>query len=344
MKFCLLRQYCLVILLGAYLSPGWAGPKTDVIYLNNGDRVTGEIKSMFRGKLEVSTDHMGTVLIDWSDIREVVSKSSQAVELANGVRFLGPLDKAAEADAVIINTEQGKVDVENQDIIAMYPVEAGFWDRLDISAKLGFTWDKSSNVGKANLGIDTVYRDVKFITRASFNTEITTQQNRDNSTRAVLNATHMRFLPNKKFRGFFGSMEQNDELGLDLRALVGGGYGWIPIRSQRSLFTLMAGLDVNYEIPSSGDAVTSVELVGSLSYDYFFYSHPERHFRVDLSVFPNLTESGRWRANLSSTFKVELFRDLYWDLSMYASYDNKPLAADAATSDYGVTSSLGYKF
>ena len=42
-----------------------ATPKTDVVYMNNGVRVTGEIKSLLRGRLEFKTDHMGTLLIDW---------------------------------------------------------------------------------------------------------------------------------------------------------------------------------------------------------------------------------------------------------------------------------------
>ena len=339
-----IRKLCLILLFLAISAPAFSAPKTDVIYLKNGDRVTGEIKQLFRGKLELKTDHMGTVLIDWVDIQEVVSETSQSVELANGTRFLGPLEKPKNEDMVRIKTAEGGVGVNSLDIIGMYPVEAGFWDRLDTSAKLGFSWDKSSKVGKINLGIESSLRDPRFITRATFDTEITTQENEDTSKRAVLNVNHMRFLPNKRFRSLFGSAEQNDELGLDLRVLAGAGYGWIPIRSQRSLFSMMLGLDVNYEVPTSGSAETNLELVGTLMYDYFLYAHPERHFRVDFSIYPSLTQSGRYRMSLTSTFKLEFFKDLYWDLSTYASYDNKPLAANASTSDYGVTTSFGYKF
>ena len=342
----LLQSFCLCLMLAfsAFSSCAIAAPKTDIIHMKNGDRVTGEIKRLLRGKLELKTDHMGTILIEWSDIQEVVSTTSQAVELANGTRFFGPLEKPKNEDMVRIETDEGAVGVNSLDIIAMYPVEAGFWDRLDISAKLGFSWDKSSKVGKINLGLEAILRDPRFISRATFDTEITTQENEDTTKRAVLTGNHMRFLPDKRFRSFFGSAEQNDELGLDLRVLAGAGYGWIPVRSQRTLLSMLLGLDVNYEIPTTGDGETNVELVGTLMYDYFLYAHPERHFRVDFSIYPSITQSGRYRMSLNTTFKVELFRDLYWDLSAYFSYDNKPLAVNAATSDYGVTTSFGYKF
>ena len=40
----------------------------------------------------------------------------------------GPLTEIKK----ILIAIQNSTDVENEDIIAMYPVEAGFWDRLDI--------------------------------------------------------------------------------------------------------------------------------------------------------------------------------------------------------------------
>ena len=47
----------------------WARDKTDVIFMTNGDRLTGEIKQLEHGKLLLSTEAMGQVLIEWDDIR-----------------------------------------------------------------------------------------------------------------------------------------------------------------------------------------------------------------------------------------------------------------------------------
>ena len=333
----------LLLFLAALCLPAWAA-KTDIVYLKNGDRVTGEVKSLNRGKLEFKTDHMGTVQIEWEDIREIVSSTGQTVELANGQRFYGPLAKPENSDMVMVNTDAGSVGVSTEDVVSMYPVEAGFWDRLDISADFGFSWDKGSNVGKYSLGIQTELRSTRFISRAAFNTEITTQEGREDTNRTNLSAMHNVFHPNKRFHVIFGNMENNNEIGLDLRALVGAGYGIVPLRSQRHWLALGAGLAVSHEIPTSGEQQENLEAAGLVSYDYYKYSDPERSFTTTLSIFPSLTDPGRWRANLDTNFRLELVSDLFWKMTFYASYDSAPIVAEASSSDYGVTSSFGYKF
>lgn len=318
--------------------------KTDIVYLHNGDRITGEAKTLFRGKLEFSTDHMGTIYIEWDDIEEITSTTGQTVELTNGQRFYGPLKKPENTDMLVIDTEQGPVSVGTLDVIGMYPVEAGFWDRLDVSASFGFSWDKGSNVGKYNLGMEVEYRDPRFITRANLSTEVTTQNQEQDNRRGNLSATHMVFRKNKRFTAYFGNLEHNDELGIDLRTLAGAGYGWVPIRSGRNWFSLLGGLDVNHEIPKDGEPETNLEAVGMLTYEYYKYSNPERKFSVSLFVFPSITDFGRWRADFNTDFRLEFVDDLFWVLDFYANYDSDPISINGENSDYGITSSLAYKF
>lgn len=336
------RLHCLLLLL-LFSSAAWA-EKTDIVYLKNGDRVTGEVKSMDRGLLEFSTDHMGTVYIEWEDIREVTSTTGQAVELTNGQRFYGPMTKPEDQDMLVVNTDQGAVGVSTLDIITMYPVGAGFWDRLDISASLGFSWDKGSSVGKYNLGMDAEFHNPRFITQASFSTEVTTQEGRDDTSRAVFDASHLVFRQNKRYHVFFGNVESNDELGIDLRVLAGVGYGVMPVRSQRNRFAIGAGLVVNHELPVGEASETNLEAMGGINYSYFRYSTPERSLDSRLQIFPSLTDFGRWRAAFVTDFSLELIADLFWKLDIYASYDSDPISVVGASSDYGITSSLGYNF
>jgi hypothetical protein len=336
-------QVFLLILMLMSSQPARA-EKTDIVFLHNGDRITGEVKSLYRGKLEFKTDHIGTIYIEWEEIAEIVSDIGQSVELTNGQRFYGPLSKPEDGDMLALETEQGFVSVGTTDVIAMYPVEAGFWDRLDIVADFGFSWDKGSNVGKYNLSINTEYRRPQSLSRASFSTELTSQSDASTTKRANLDGVHNVFKPNKKYLAYFGNLEHNDELGIDLRALVGAGYGWVPIRSQRNWFSLGGGLDINREIPVDGEAETNLEAVGMVTYEYFKYSSPKRNFKLDFRVFPSLTDFGRWRANLTSDFRLELVNDLFWKMGVYFDYDSAPISSDAASTDYGIVSGVSYKF
>ena len=56
--------------LAGVLSLLWSGglhaaPKTDVVILVNGDRITGEVKALEKGILSYSTDSIGTISIEW---------------------------------------------------------------------------------------------------------------------------------------------------------------------------------------------------------------------------------------------------------------------------------------
>ena len=63
--------------------------KTDVVVLPNGDRITGEIKGVSRGKLDYSTDDAGRISIEWEKIVRVTSRQSYEVTLRSGQRLFG---------------------------------------------------------------------------------------------------------------------------------------------------------------------------------------------------------------------------------------------------------------
>lgn len=65
---------------------------------------------------------------------------------------------------------------------------------------------------------------------------------------------------------------------------------------------------------------------------------------TNLQVFPNLSDTGRVRAEMDVRFKWEIVSDLFWQLSFYNSYDSDPAKVDAENNDYGINTSLGWEF
>ncbi len=58
--------WCRIVALAAM--PALGAPKTDVVIFNNGDRLTGEVKSLERGRLRFKTDATDTISIEWGDV------------------------------------------------------------------------------------------------------------------------------------------------------------------------------------------------------------------------------------------------------------------------------------
>lgn len=339
--------FCLISLS---FSQALLADKTDIIVLKNGDHVTGEIKGLISGQLELSTEYMDTVFIDWENIRDIISDQGQQIEMSDGRRLLGTLDKPQttdpeQANLIIIQTETENIEANSTNIVRMYPVGGTFWDRMDLIIGLGFNFDKNSSVGKFNFGADATYRAPNFITFGRFSSELTTQEAADNTKRVVLGLDHMTYMAHKRYRNYFGSIEQNDQLGVDLRTLLGMGYGWVPISTGRNWLSWGLGLAANWERPiDGGEGDVNLEAVGTFRYQYYKHSTPERVLDTYFKIFPSITQWGRIRADFTTNAYWEIVDDFTIGLEFYASYDGEPSAPEAAQTDYGIRTMIGLKF
>ena len=66
-----------------------AAPKTDILVFQNGDRLTGEVKGLERGKLSFKTDATGTIQVEWDKVASLQSGQYLQVELTSGLRYAG---------------------------------------------------------------------------------------------------------------------------------------------------------------------------------------------------------------------------------------------------------------
>ncbi|HSW32012.1 MAG TPA: DUF481 domain-containing protein, partial [Steroidobacteraceae bacterium] len=153
-----------------------------------------------------------------------------------------------------------------------------------------------------------------------------------------------RFLADRWFLQGFGGFEGNDELDLDMRMTLGGAYGRFLVQSQRQEWAAYAGLAVTREDFTGQDKNESVEGVLGTQYWFFLYDTPEASLNLSLNVFPSFTESGRVRSEGRLRGRYEIVEDLFFELSMYNSFDSEPGQDADANSDYGITTSLGYSF
>ena len=58
--------------------------KVDVVVLQNGSRIVGEVKVMRRARLELATDDMGTIQIEWGNVTLVTAPEFFEVEDMQG--------------------------------------------------------------------------------------------------------------------------------------------------------------------------------------------------------------------------------------------------------------------
>jgi len=340
----LTNTFVLIVLLLGSLSL-YAGEKTDIVILKNGDRITGEVKTLEAGLLELKTDTMGTVHIEWRFIAVLVSDKTLAVESTDGSRWLGQLEKPADGDHIVVNTDQGPIDLPPGEVVSVWPVAATFLDKMDLDMSLGFDYSKATDITNFNLAVDFQHRSDERLSEASLRTNITRQSAGEDQNRQDLRLSQQYLRPEQRFRTWLLGLESNDALGVDLRLYGGGATGKYFAKTNNKQFYISGGLLATQENAEGGVSETNLEALGSIRYRYFRYATPERNFDTSFSLHPSLTDFGRVRLNLRSTFKLEFFRDLFWSMEIYATHDNKPLSGnEAEKTDYGIITALGWSY
>jgi hypothetical protein len=154
----------------------------------------------------------------------------------------------------------------------------------------------------------------------------------------------MRFFPNRHRIFAQGTVEQNRELGYDLRSSIVGGWGYALARDRKNQLTGGAGLSVNREKPVEGEKTTNLEAVFGFDFANFAYDFPNTDIQVTSYGYLGLSQWGRFRLEASVSLRRELFSDLYFGIKGYESYDSDPATEGATHNDWGLSLALGYSF
>lgn len=336
-----------LLLLAVFCAPATAAPKTDVVTLVNGDRITGEVKSLQYNQLKFSTSHMGTIYIEWDKIASIQSDQYLLLERTDGRRYYGQL-KPGEPDAKL--RVQGKKEsaVEAVDIalvVRAEPIEKGnLFDRTNGYVSAGLDVAKANNRSSVDLAAGLSSRTQKREWSFDGSMNLTDDSTGDTSERYQLHGDYKQFLRERDFYLGFAGFERNTELDLNLRSSAGGGLGRYFVQNNHAEWIGGVGLAYSHENYTGGETLDSVEGVLVTSFRIFRYDFPETDIGGSLALLPSLTESGRLRAEGDLRAKYEFVDDLYFEVKLYGSYDSKPPLAGSEQSDYGLTTSLGYSF
>jgi hypothetical protein len=173
---------------------------------------------------------------------------------------------------------------------------------------------------------------------------ITTQEGTDDSSRFDATGAYRVLRPNRWFIQGFAGLEGNDELGLDLRATLGAAYGRYLQQTNEREWAAYGGLAVTRENFAGEERKESIEGVLGTQYSFYRYDSPEASTDISFNLMPSFTDWGRVRSEAKLRSRYEIVTDLFFEVSLYGSYDSDPGDEALAHADYGVVTSLGYSF
>lgn len=332
----------IVIALAAVASLAHARAKTDIVFLNNGDRMTGEIKQLDRGILKLSTNDVGTLNIEWEDVDSLSSVYQFRVEDHYGRKYFGAIFLQRSGALQVIYDNRVRETNQNY-VVAITPLEASFWQQLDGSISLGFSYTKSNELAQLNSDIYVIRRTPIRSFEFDMSSITTSQEGEATQRREDLSFTYNRFFPGKAFASAAAAAQSNDELGLDLRVQFSLGLGANWVQTNHNELMTSAGLSVNRERSEFGTD-DNLEAFFSAEHSVFRYDYPKTDITTEFTFYPSLTSWGRIRGELDISASREIVSDLNFVLTLYASYDNEPSDPTADHDDYGLVTSLGWTF
>lgn len=332
--------------LFAAVAQGAGREKADVIVVLNGDRVTGEIKSLAYGRLSVETDSMGTVQIEWPDVVRVESPQRFLVEDVNGNLLYGQIAPDPQQGYLAV-AAGGAVTrrVELRNVARLSQSEDRLLDRVHGSLSLGFDYTKSSDITVLSGSFNTNYSGAESSWSFSADMNSTKDPAQGTLDRDSIKYGYRWLRPGARFWAGLTSLERNEETGIEARVLVGGGYGRYFLQASNQEVAALIGLGATREwATGASNDQTSLEGILGLDWRVFDFASPTTSLSAKAVLYPSITESGRYRTDTSISLRREIISDFYVDLSLYQTYDSDPPDALAEKSDYGLITSLGYSF
>jgi putative salt-induced outer membrane protein YdiY len=318
---------------------------TDRIFLHNGDIVTGNMKELDRGKLRVKTRTMDTVYINWVDIDRIESDKHLRIEGTDGRFNYGTISAVGEGDKLTIDQAGEEIEIPLLAVATIQPIRANesFWRKIEGDVKTGIDYTKASDILLINLSSNLRYREEKYEIALNASWNETARAEDQSSSRMDLTTTYTRFLENRWFWKGSAGFDRNQELGIDLRGIAAGTAGRYLFETPTTRFELNAGLAINREKRTDNTEVSNTEGLIRSSLEIFKHTLPITRLSANVSVFPGISDSGRLRVNADLSLRNEIIRSLFWDMSLYATYDNRP-AQGFAEDDYGIVTSIGASF
>ena len=332
-----------VLTLGAS-TPAAAQGRTDVVTLANGDRITGEIVNLERGRLELKTDDAGTLYLEWDKLVSLVAARYVEVVTNLGIRYLGTLGPSSPRSISIVagNTP---VPLTMSEVTLIRPLGRSFWSRLDGSFDAGFSYTQSSGIAQLNVNSETIFQ--RPASRARLFASLTLTQQDDDASRddrGTVELSYLKYPWQEWFVIGLGRFESNESLGLELRSQAGIAVGPRLVNSNRGQVAAGAGIVFNDERGVDVERTQNIEALLILRASYYTYDRPKTNLDLATQYFPSLSDPGRHRLQLDASMKRELWKDFFLSLSVYNTYDSRPPNPLASTNDIGVVMSIGWSY
>ena len=327
----------------------------DQITMKNGDRFSGALIKIDGKNLVFKSDYAGTITVPWDAVATISSTDPLSLTLQDGQLVVGQV--TTSDNKFVIQTRDAGTVTAARDTVQMVRSQAeqaeadrfrnpritdlwaGFLD-FGYAAARGNSTTNNLNVSATATRATT--RDKIEVTFTSLYASNKVEG------KSVVTANAIRggiaYSLNLNPRTFaFGALdlEYDQFQNLDLRFAPSGGFGYHAVKSEKTLFDVFGGGGLNREFFSTGLNRTSGEALAGEDLVYKLSAITSLHER--LTFYPNITNTGDYRANFDLSAATTLRKWLSWQLTASDRLLSDPLPG-RKQNDFILTTGLRITF
>jgi putative salt-induced outer membrane protein YdiY len=323
----------------------------DWIQLVSGEWLKGEIKGMFKDKLEFDSDKLDLLTLDWEDVRYAESHIPGRAFIEGHGRVYGYLE-INKTRVIVTNGDDVKKFDRSQlvSFITGGEEESDFWSAklsLGLIVRSGNT-DQVDYNAKANVKRQTSFSrfTADYIGNISNTRDVETANNH------IVTASHDIFKTRRFFlRPIFGRYKTDKFTNIDSQVTVGTGLGYTLIDTSRTEWNIFGGPAyqatrfVSVQPGENTKETTPALVVGT---DYDIALTKKLDFIFDYDITWGNKESGGYTHQMVTTFENEITGSFDIDISLVWLHVSNPTANEDGTvpfqDDYQTTLGISYEF
>jgi hypothetical protein len=325
-------------------SHSYSQPK-DTLYFYNKSKVVGKLLSISLGRIEFDADGIGIVKIKNTKVESMNATSrSFRIKTIKGKEYQGYVARSENPGKIIILAifENDEISLDSISTLVYYGKTLR--NRISGNVSAGFTYTKSSQIGRLNSDGSIFYNTAKSLTQVKADMILTWDSVSTYVERANATIGHdYTIAPLWSAIGFL-KYQRNIELGLGRRWQEAVGFGReLPINvHQRAM--LISAVAFNQEHNLENAQTTGRELMLQANYQMFSFVSPNLTVSFIESAFVSITSQKRFRLDGSFSLDYEVIRDFYINIQVYHNYDSRSPATGELKTDHGFVAGIRYKF
>jgi len=317
----------------------------DTVILNNGDQISGEIKSKQDDKLVITTSYAGDISVLWSEVKRLNADKALQLILNDDTRIKGSLKSSDANELVRIQHQKiaSPIDIKLSQIKFINPAP----ELIAVVTKVSGRVNAGVSISSGNTEAKKYSLDTEVVVRSQVN-RFTIAANLFKATENSISTEdkngasvkYDHFLAEKQYIYGNASVDRDKFKDLKLKSAIGIGYGYQLFETDQVNASFEGGLSmINDDYYLAKDMSFSAAR-WSLKYDRKFWNDKIQFFHQHEGLI-DTTDTQNISINFQTGFRFPIYTGMNATLQLNTDWDKTPPVGVKKT-DHQVLFSVGY--